>query len=91
LPSRSATIPHARINGVAAVRELETLRERLTGTVIPGGKRVRLPPMAADLSGAAREFSFPPKYGKHTRPVLREAGYSDQECLALAAAGVIPN
>jgi crotonobetainyl-CoA:carnitine CoA-transferase CaiB-like acyl-CoA transferase len=37
-----------------------------------------------------REFSFPPKYGEHTRPVLREAGFSDGECRALAAAGVIP-
>jgi crotonobetainyl-CoA:carnitine CoA-transferase CaiB-like acyl-CoA transferase len=88
---RAATIPHARINAVAAVRELEALRERLTGTVMPGGKRIRMPPMAVDLPGAACEFSFPPKYGEHTRPVLREAGYSDRECRALAAAGVIPN
>ena len=87
---RAATIPHARINGVAAVRELEALRERLTTTVMPGGKRVRMPPMAVDLPGAAREFSFPPKYGEHTRPVLREAGFGDAECRALAAAGVIP-
>jgi crotonobetainyl-CoA:carnitine CoA-transferase CaiB-like acyl-CoA transferase len=88
---RAATIPHARINGVAAVRELEALRERLTSTVMPGGKRVRMQPMAVDLPGATREFAFPPKYGEHTRPVLREAGFSDDECRALAAAGVIPN
>jgi crotonobetainyl-CoA:carnitine CoA-transferase CaiB-like acyl-CoA transferase len=88
---RAATIPHARINGVAAVRELEALRDRLTSTVMPGGKRVRMQPMAVDLPGAAREFTFPPKYGEHTRPVLREAGFSDGECRALAAAGVIPD
>ncbi len=88
---RAATIPHARINGVVAVRELEALRERLTSTVMPDGKRVRMQPMAVDLPGAAREFRFPPKYGEHTRPVLREAGFSDDECRALAAAGVIPN
>ena len=88
---RAAKIPHARINGVAAVRELEALRGRLTATVMPGGKRIRLPPMAADFHGAAREFSFPPKYGEHTWSVLREAGYSDRECHALAATGVIPN
>ena len=87
---RAATIPHARINGVTAVRELEALRERLTATVMPNGKRVRMQPMAVDLAGAAREFSFPPKYGEHTRPVLREAGFSEGECRALAAAGVIP-
>jgi crotonobetainyl-CoA:carnitine CoA-transferase CaiB-like acyl-CoA transferase len=88
---RAATIPHARINGVAAVRELAALRDRLTATVLPGGKRVRMQPMAVDLPGAAREFRFPPKYGEHTRPVLREAGFSDSECRELAAAGVIPH
>jgi crotonobetainyl-CoA:carnitine CoA-transferase CaiB-like acyl-CoA transferase len=88
---RAATIPHARINGVAAVRELEALRDRLTMTVMPGGKRVRMQPMAVDLPEARRELPFPPKYGEHTRPVLREAGFSDDECRALASAGVIPN
>ncbi len=88
---RAATIPHARINGVAAVRELEALRDRLTTTVMPGGKPVRMQPMAVDLPGAAREFRFPPKYGEHTRPLLREAGFSDDECRALAAAGAIPH
>lgn len=87
---RAASIPHARINGVAEVRGLEALRSRLTTTTTPEGKRVRMQPMAVDLPGAAREFSFPPKYGEHTRPVLREAGFSDAECRALAAAGVIP-
>ncbi len=88
---RSATIPHARINGVAAVRELEALRKRLTLTKTPEGKPVRMQPMAVDLPEASREFRFPPKYGEHTRPVLREAGFSDAECRALAASGAIPN
>ncbi len=87
---RAAKIPHARINGVTAVRELEALRGRLTSTVMPDGKRVRLPPMAVDLPRAASEFSFAPKYGEHTRPVLREAGFTEDECRALAASGVIP-
>jgi crotonobetainyl-CoA:carnitine CoA-transferase CaiB-like acyl-CoA transferase len=87
---RAATIPHARINSVAAVRGLDALRDRLTTTEMPGGNRVRMQPMAVDLPGAAREFAFPPKYGEHTRPVLREAGFSDGECRALAAAGAIP-
>jgi len=88
---RAATIPHARINGVKSVRELDALRGRLTATVMPDGKRVRMQPMAVDLPGASREFRFPPKYGEHTRPVLREAGFSDAECRALATAGVIPH
>ncbi len=87
---RAATIPHARINGVAAVRECEALRARLTVTTMPDGRRVRMQPMAVDLPGALREFPFAPKYGEHTGPVLREAGFSDSECRALAAAGVIP-
>ncbi|HEY5896779.1 MAG TPA: CoA transferase [Burkholderiales bacterium] len=87
---RAAGVPHARINGVAAVRELEALKNRLTLTATPEGKRVRMQPMAVDLPEASREFRFPPKYGEHTRPVLREAGFSDAECGALAAAGVIP-
>jgi crotonobetainyl-CoA:carnitine CoA-transferase CaiB-like acyl-CoA transferase len=86
---RAATVPYSLINSVAAVRELEALRDRLTTTTMPGGKRVRMQPMAVDLPGAAREFSFPPKYGEHTRPVLREAGFSEDECRALAAAGAI--
>ncbi len=87
---RAAGVPHSHINGVAAVRELEALRNRLTVTKTPDGKRIRMQPMAVDLPGAVREFRFPPKYGEHTRPVLREAGFSDDECRALAGAGVIP-
>ncbi len=88
---RKATIPHAQINGVAAVRELEALRGRLTATVMPDGKRVRMQPMAVDLPGAAHEFLFPPKWGEQTLPVLREAGFSEDECRALATAGAIPD
>ncbi len=88
---RAAMIPHARINGVAAVRDLEALQGRFTSTVLPDGKRVHLPPMAVELPEAAHEFSFAPKYGEHTRPVLREAGYSEDECRMLAASGVIPS
>jgi len=88
---QTATIPHAQINGVAAVRELEALRGRLTATVTPDGKPVRMQPMAVDLPGAAREFRFPPKWGEQTRPVLREAGFSEDECRALAATGAIPD
>ncbi|MEW5864136.1 MAG: CoA transferase [Pseudomonadota bacterium] len=87
---RAAQIPHARIHSVAAVRELEALRGHLTETATPGGRRVRMQPMAVDLPGAARTFRFAPKYGEHTHAVLREAGFSDEERRALAAAGAIP-
>jgi crotonobetainyl-CoA:carnitine CoA-transferase CaiB-like acyl-CoA transferase len=46
--------------------------------------------MAVDLPGGTREFRFPPKYGEHTQPVLREAGFSGAECRALADCGAIP-
>jgi itaconate CoA-transferase len=88
---RSATIPHAPINGVAAVRGLDALRGRLTSTHLPDGRRVRMQPMAVDVPGTSREFAFPPRYGEQTQSVLREAGFTDDERRALAAAGVIPH
>ncbi|HEY5791464.1 MAG TPA: CoA transferase, partial [Gammaproteobacteria bacterium] len=72
----AATIPNARINGIAEVAALEALRERLTATTLPDGQRVRMQPPAVDYPGLARELPFPPKYGEHTAAVLAEAGYS---------------
>jgi itaconate CoA-transferase len=86
---RAAIIPHARINTVAAVRELDALRDRLTLTTLPDGRQVHMQPMAVDLPGAPREFPMPPKYGEHTRAVLHEAGIADAECRTLVAAGAI--
>jgi len=86
----AATIPHAVINDVRAVRELPQLAERLTRTRTPTGRTVRMPPAAVDRAGAVPELGFPPKYGEHTRTVLREAGVSDEELQALGDAGVIP-
>lgn len=70
----AATIPHAVINDVAAVRALPALAGRLSTTTMPDGRRVRMPPRAVELGGASREMRFAPKYGQHTRAVLREAG-----------------
>jgi len=86
----AATIPHAVINDVRAVRDLPQLAARLTRTRTPDGRTVRMPPLAVDGPGEAREFAFAPKYGEHTRAVLREAGVADEELLALGDAGVIP-
>lgn len=87
---RAATIAHARIHDVRAVRALDALSGRLTRTRAPGGAEIRMQPMPVDLPDASREFAFPPHYGEHTHPVLKEAGYGAAECAALAAAGVIP-
>ena len=87
---RAATIPNSRINTVAQVRDLEALRDRLTTTTTPAGKKVRMQPMAVERAGTPHDYPFPPKYGEHTQPILREAGFTEAELRALAAAGVIP-
>lgn len=69
-----AKLPHAVINTVRQVRELEALAGKLTSTRLPGGATIRMQPMAVDR-GAEVEFPLPPKYGEHTHSVLAEAGY----------------
>lgn len=71
---RAATIPHAPIHDIPAVRDMAAVRDRLTRTSMPDGRHVRMQPMAVDLPGASRELPFPPRYGEHTRALLGEAG-----------------
>ena len=85
----AAKIPNAHINTVPQVRELPAIESRLTRTTLPGGKTIRMQPMAVDLEGATREYAFAPKYGEHTDKLLAEAGYSAGECADLRSAGVI--
>jgi crotonobetainyl-CoA:carnitine CoA-transferase CaiB-like acyl-CoA transferase len=40
-------------------------------------------PMAVDLPAVPQELTFPPKYGEHTRTVLKEAGCSNLEIAQL--------
>lgn len=84
-----ATIPHAVINTIAQVRELEALRDKLTTTTAPDGGTIHMQPLATDSNEAVMELSFPPKYGEHTRAVLREAGYEASKLDELIAAGVV--
>jgi crotonobetainyl-CoA:carnitine CoA-transferase CaiB-like acyl-CoA transferase len=86
---RRATIPHAPIHDIQAVRDLEAVRSKLTTTRTPDGRRVRLPPMAVDVAGAPVEHRFPPSYGQDTLAVLREGGFAEAECTALREQGVI--
>jgi crotonobetainyl-CoA:carnitine CoA-transferase CaiB-like acyl-CoA transferase len=86
---RQATIPHAPIHDIPAVRSLPAVASRLTRTRRPDGAAVRMQPMAVDVPGADAELSFPPRYGEHTRPVLREAGLDAAEIDRLAAAGIV--
>ncbi len=86
---KGATIPATRIQNIRQVRELGPLTDRLTRTVMPGGRVVRMPPMAVEIAGAPSELAFPPKYGQHTRSVLAEAGLTGDEVQALYGAGVV--
>jgi len=86
---QDATIAHAIINKVPDVRELEAIRDKLTSTQTPDGKLVRMQPMPVDEAGATTELSFPPKYGEHTRSVLAQAGYDDEELNKFESAGII--
>jgi crotonobetainyl-CoA:carnitine CoA-transferase CaiB-like acyl-CoA transferase len=84
-----ATIPNAQINTIRDVQALEALRDKLTLTLTPAGKTVRMQPAAVDWPGQNTELPFPPKYGQHTRKLLRQAGYRDGEIDALSKEGAI--
>jgi len=79
----AATIPHAVINTIAQVAQLEALKDKLTMTTLPNGRKIHMQPVAVNDKHALKSFEFPPRYGEHTRQVLREIGYSDQSCSEL--------
>ena len=84
-----AGIPHAPIHDIPAVRALEAVRSKLTTTRMPGGKTVRMQPMAVDLPQGPTQLRFPAKYGQDTVAVLRESGCSDADCVRLKQQGII--
>jgi len=84
-----ASIPHAPIHDIPAVRAMPAVSAKLTTTRMPGGKTVRMQPMAVDVPQAATDLHFPPKYGQDTHSVLREAGCSEAECAELKQRGLI--
>ena len=86
---KKATIPNAQISDLQEVIGLEHLREKLTTTVMPSGKAVRMQPAAVDREDARTQLHFPHKYGEDTRAVLAEAGYAQADIESLAAEGVI--
>lgn len=86
---KRATIPNTLILDIPMVRDLPALQGRLTTTVTPSGKTIRMQPPAVDRADARTALPFPAKYGEHTRAVLREAGFPDGDVDALKTAGVI--
>ena len=85
----AATIPWAAINDIRQVRELPALAGRLTTTRTPQGRTIRMQPASVSLPGMRSAYPFPPKYAEHTRPVLAEAGFADDEIDSLARQGVV--
>ena len=86
---RAATLPATKILDLPAVRELASLRERLTTTTLPDGRSMRMQPLPVDAPGALRHFAFPPKYGADTRRLLAEAGCESRQIDDWARDGVI--
>ena len=86
---RAAVIPATRILDLHRVRDLPQLRDKLTRTVLPDGRSVRMQPMAVDRPDAGRALGFAPRYGEHTRSVLAEAGLAGDEIDTLYGAGVV--
>jgi crotonobetainyl-CoA:carnitine CoA-transferase CaiB-like acyl-CoA transferase len=86
---RGATVPATRIHDIRQTRELPALRDKLTRTVMPDGRTIRMPPMAVDLPDGLSLLDFAPKYGQHTASVLAEAGLATAEIQSLYGAGVV--
>lgn len=86
---RKATIPHAPIHDIPAVREMPAVASRLTTTRTPDGKQVRMQPMAVDVPGVDTELRFPAKYGEDTMALLQEAGIAAADCARLQEQGII--
>jgi crotonobetainyl-CoA:carnitine CoA-transferase CaiB-like acyl-CoA transferase len=86
----AAGIPHARIQTIAEVRDMQAVARKLTTTRTPEGRTIRLPPAAVDLAATPREYAFAPRYGEHTGRVLRETGCSEDEIADLRAGGIVP-
>jgi crotonobetainyl-CoA:carnitine CoA-transferase CaiB-like acyl-CoA transferase len=84
-----ATIPHAVINTIGQVRKLQSLQDKFTTTTTPDGKTIHMQPLATDMNGTVTELPFPPKYGEHTRSVLRDVGYDAAQLEELIATGIV--
>ncbi len=85
----AATIPWATINDIRQVRDLAALAGTFTTTRTPQGRTIRMQPAGVNLPAMRSEYPFPPKYAEHTRPVLAEAGFAEDEIAALARERVI--
>lgn len=84
-----AQIPYSHVHDVYQVAELDAIKTKLTRTRMPDGTRINLQPLPVDLPEGARELSFAPRYGQHSRAILEEVGLTDAEIDALRESGVV--
>ena len=84
-----AQIPYSHVHDVYQVAELDAIKTKLTRTRMPDGTRINLQPLPVDLPEGARELSFAPRYGQHSRAILEEVGLADAEIDALQESGVV--
>lgn len=88
----AASIPHGPITPIDQVMDLPVIADKLTRTVAPDGRVVRLPPAACDtdhLTATDNTLTFSPAYGEHTSSLLAEVGLDPDETERLRAAGVV--
>ncbi len=86
----SARIPHAPIQTIKQVRNMDAIASRLSRTRTPEGKVIHLPPLAVDDESAVTDYAFAPRYNQDTKSILLEAGLSDDKIAHLRANGIIP-
>jgi itaconate CoA-transferase len=86
----AAQIPHAPINTINNVIDMEALAGVLTQTTAPDGRNIRMQPAAVHIEGQSGDMEFPPKYGAHTDTVLTEAGFGADDLAAFRSRGIIP-
>ena len=86
----SLRIPHAPIQTIYQVRDMEDIAPKLTTTHTPAGQTVHLPPLAVDLENGVTELSFAPSYSQHTTSILQDVGLLPGEIFDLQAKGIIP-
>ncbi|MCF8473919.1 MAG: CoA transferase [Emcibacter sp.] len=84
-----ATIPHARINDIPQVAVLPAIKDKLTTTQLPNGRKIHMQPMAVDAESAVTDLSFPSRYGAHTEKVMIEAGFRSDDCERLQQDGAV--
>ena len=84
---RDAGVPASPVNDLAGVAQEEQLRAIGILQELAGHELVS-PPFSAD-GERVRYRSDPPLLGQHSREILAEAGFSDEDIAELVEAGVV--